>query len=71
MHACGHDIHTTALMATAMLLHVARKHWGGTLICLFQPAEEIAYGAKAMVDDGLYEKVLIPNHSPWSAYSRH
>lgn len=60
MHACGYDMHTATLMATATLLHAARKHWSGTLICLFQPAEEIAYGAKAMVDDGLYQKVPIP-----------
>ncbi|KAK4696928.1 hypothetical protein P7C71_g1074, partial [Lecanoromycetidae sp. Uapishka_2] len=61
MHACGHDMHTATLMATATLLHAARKHWSGTLICLFQPAEEIAYGAKAMVDDGLYDKVPVPS----------
>ena len=61
MHACGHDMHTATLMATATLLQAAKKHWSGTLICLFQPAEEIAHGAKAMVADGLYEKVPIPD----------
>ena len=47
-------------MATATLLYVSRKHWSGTLICLFQAAEEIAYGAKAMVNNGLYKNVPIP-----------
>ncbi len=35
MHACGHDMHTTALMAAASCLSAARAHWSGTLICLF------------------------------------
>ena len=56
MHACGHDMHTAALMAVAKLLHSALSKWSGTLICLFQPAEELAQGAKAMVDDGLYDQ---------------
>ncbi|KAL9013617.1 MAG: hypothetical protein Q9173_001694 [Seirophora scorigena] len=60
MHACGHDVHTTCLMAAAELLHAARSEWKGTLICLFQPAEEFAAGAQAMVDDGLYSKFGIP-----------
>ena len=55
MHACGHDMHTTSLMAAATLLHTARSTWKGTLICLFQPDEETAGGAQAMVDDGLYD----------------
>ena len=61
IHACGHDMHTATLVATAKLLYAARKHWSGTLICLFQPAEEITYGAKFMVANGLYEKVPIPD----------
>ena len=61
MHTCGHDMHTATLVATAKLLYAARKHWSGTLICLFQPAEEITYGAKSMVADGLYEIVPIPD----------
>lgn len=55
MHACGHDMHTTSLMAASTLLHAARASWNGTLICLFQPDEELAGGAQAMVDDGLYD----------------
>ncbi|KAL9600377.1 MAG: hypothetical protein Q9219_003227 [cf. Caloplaca sp. 3 TL-2023] len=60
MHACGHDVHVTCLMAAAELLCTARAKWRGTLICLSQPAEELVAGAQAMVDDGLYTKFDIP-----------
>ncbi|KAJ5089731.1 hypothetical protein N7532_008415 [Penicillium argentinense] len=60
-HACGHDSHVTTLMAAAMLLHSARDHWSGTLVCVFQPAEEHLEGAQAMLDDGLYEKIPKPD----------
>ena len=42
MLACGHDMHTTSLMAAATLLHAASTTCKGTLICLFQPDEETA-----------------------------
>ncbi|KAJ5380577.1 Amidohydrolase [Penicillium cataractarum] len=61
MHACGHDMHVTSLLATTSLLHAARDHWRGTLICVFQPSEERLNGARAMLDDGLYEKVPRPD----------
>ncbi|CAG8203330.1 unnamed protein product [Penicillium olsonii] len=61
MHACGHDFHTTALMAASTLLHSARDHWSGTLICIFQPAEEHLDGAQAMLTDGLYDKIPKPD----------
>lgn len=60
MHACGHDVHVSCLMGAAKLLHGAKSKWRGTLICLFQPAEELVSGAQAMVDDGLYSKFGIP-----------
>ena len=60
MHACGHDMHTATLLATTTLLHAARPLWTGTLICLFQPNEETACGAQAMVDDGLYTRHQVP-----------
>ena len=56
MHACGHDMHTAVLMAVSTLLHAAQDNWSGTLICLFQPAEETASGARGMVADGLYDE---------------
>lgn len=62
MHACGHDTHVTTLAAAATLLHSARSHWSGTLVCIFQPAEEHLDGAKAMILDGLYEKVPKPDY---------
>lgn len=61
MHACGHDSHVTTLMAASSLLHSARDHWSGTLICIFQPAEEQLTGAQAMLDDGLYGKIPKPD----------
>ena len=61
MHACGHDMHITCLLAAAELLVKVKDQWKGTLIVLFQPNEERGGGAKAMVDDGLYEKVPIPD----------
>ncbi|KAI3049334.1 hypothetical protein CBS147353_11687 [Aspergillus niger] len=61
MHACGHDTHVVTLMAASTLLHAARDSWSGTLICVFQPAEEHLNGARAMLNDGLYDKVPKPD----------
>jgi amidohydrolase len=61
MHACGHDTHVTTLMAASTLLHAARDKWSGTLICVFQPAEEHFNGAQAMLEDGLYDKIPKPD----------
>src|ERR1700686_5500 len=52
MHACGHDMHVTWLIGTAKLFAKSRDAWKGTLMAVFQPAEETAQGAQAMIDDG-------------------
>jgi hypothetical protein len=49
MHACGHDMHVTWLIGAAVLFANARHAWKGTLMTVFQPAEETAAGAQAMI----------------------
>jgi len=61
MHACGHDMHVAWLAGAAALLGVARDDWKGTLLAVFQPAEETAAGAQAMIDDGLFDKFPKPD----------
>ncbi|WP_456372367.1 amidohydrolase [Thiolapillus sp.] len=56
MHACGHDAHTTWLIGIARAMKELKDSWKGTLILVAQPAEETIEGARAMVDDGMYEK---------------
>jgi amidohydrolase len=57
MHACGHDVHATLGMGTAMVLSQLSDNLPGNVRFLFQPAEEIALGAKWMVQDGAMKDV--------------
>jgi hippurate hydrolase len=61
MHACGHDMHVTWLVGATTLLAQTRSGWKGTLMAVFQPAEETAAGAQAMIDDGLFKRFPKPD----------
>jgi len=57
MHACGHDVHTTVGLGTAMILAQLREELPGKIRFLFQPAEETSQGAQWMIQDGVMENV--------------
>lgn len=61
MHACGHDIHMTSLTTVIDYLMTHQEQWSGTLMVIGQPAEERGAGAKAMLEDGLFEKFPKPD----------
>ncbi|WP_186317751.1 amidohydrolase [Curtobacterium sp. 9128] len=61
MHACGHDIHVTWLLGALERLGATRSEWAGTVVAVFQPAEEVISGARAMIDDGLAERFPTPS----------
>jgi hippurate hydrolase len=61
MHACGHDMHVTCLLGALDLLAGARTMWKGTILAVFQPAEEVGGGAVAMLADGLYDRFGRPD----------
>ena len=59
-HMCGHDIHVAWLIGAATLLAQGRDAWKGTLMIVFQPGEETAEGAQAMIRDGLLQRFPTP-----------
>lgn len=63
MHACGHDAHVTWMLGVAKIMMTVKNQWKGTLVFLAQPAEELLLGAKAMVNDSMYNKgVPVPDY---------
>jgi hippurate hydrolase len=63
MHACGHDIHMTVQVGTAEALVARKDEWSGTLMMIFQPAEELGRGARMMLEDGLFERFPRPDYN--------
>jgi len=61
MHACGHDLHMANLIGVARYLAAHRDAWSGTVLFLFQPAEELGAGADAMIQDGLFSRFPRPD----------
>lgn len=61
MHACGHDVHVTCLIATAEILAKKSEAWQGTAFICAQPAEETGQGAEAMLRDGLFKRFPRPD----------
>src|SRR6266568_2075899 len=61
MHACGHDLHMTAMLGVAREMVERKKQWHGTLVVIGQPSEETIDGAKAMLADGLFKRFGKPD----------
>jgi hippurate hydrolase len=61
MHACGHDLHMTVFLGAAREMAARKNNWHGTLILIGQPSEETIDGAKAMLEDHLYDRFGRPD----------
>ncbi|MGE4132343.1 MAG: M20 family metallopeptidase [Bdellovibrionales bacterium] len=63
MHACGHDLHMSIQVGLIEALQAHRNAWSGTMVFIAQPAEEVGAGAKAMLEDGLFDRFPRPEYS--------
>ena len=63
MHACGHDVHMAVAIGTAKELLRNKNKWSGTLMMIFQPAEERGQGSARMLEEGLFEKFPRPDYN--------
>ncbi len=61
MHACGHDMHVTAMLGALERLVETKDEWSGTVVAVFQPAEEYGAGAQAMIADGVLDALPKPD----------
>jgi hippurate hydrolase len=62
MHACGHDMHVTAMLGALERLVATKDEWSGTVVAVFQPAEEYGAGAQAMIADGVLDRLPEARH---------
>jgi amidohydrolase len=60
-HACGHDMHVAWMMGATRILAENREGWRGTVMAVFQPGEETAQGARAMIADGMVKRFPKPD----------
>ena len=60
-HSCGHDMHVTWLMGVTQILAENKDKWHGTVLAVFQPAEETGEGALAMIKDGMVKRFPKPD----------